>query len=165
MSLIRVFNGKGFEELCELLEENDVDGFVEELVFGIAYRISESKAASTVSLVALEALAQNLGPNPSISIRLEEYYGSIGASASAGLLHRLHAFSGGSQTKLPEMCVTVGSEANQNLMRKGPSRYIKQLLAVLLGLLPRGARVFLVRTWLQVLQALKIRTKWNLGRR
>jgi hypothetical protein len=164
MSLIRVFSGRGFRDLCGLLQESDVDHFVEELLFGISARISEGKAASTVSLVALEAMAQHLGPNPSIAMRLETSYGSIGAGASTSLLHRLHSFSTDKQALPLESCVK-GTVYNKQLSTpKRAGKFIKQVIARLMGLLPRGARALIVRTWLQVLQALKIRTKWHFNR-
>jgi hypothetical protein len=165
MSLIRVFSAPSFGEICGLVGESDLEAFVEELMFGISARIPDSEAASTVSLVALEAMAQHFGPNPSIAKNIETHYASIGASASASLLHRLHMFTGEDGTILPESCVIASADKNRNPPKKWATVLIKQVIARLLGLLPRGARAFLVRAWLKVLQVLKIRTKWHFNRR
>ena len=165
ISLIRVFSAPGFGELCGLVEESDLEAFVEELMFGISARIPDSEAASTVSLVALEAMAQYFGPNPSIAKNIETHYASIGASASASLLHRLHMFTGEAGAIPSESCVIVSTDKSQNSPKNWATVLIKQVLARLLGLLPRGVRAFLVRAWLQVLQVLKIRTKWHFNRR
>jgi len=161
MSLIRVFSTTNFGDLCRSLEENEVEGFVREMLIGLSTRISETRAASTVRLVALEAMAQHLGPNPIIAKELEAVYASIGANASTTLLHRLHTFSTVENISPQESCTSISSEAQSNRPRKWPLALIKQVLARFLGLLPRTVRIFLVRTSLNFLQKLHIKTKWH----
>jgi hypothetical protein len=164
MSLIRVFSSSNFGELCGLVEEGDLEAFVEELLFGISTRISEPEAASKVSLVALEALTQYLGPIPIVAKLLEAHYALIGATASASLLHRLHMFSAYKKKVDQESCAEVSTRLRQNPSVESARVWIRHLLARLLGLLPRRARVLFVRAGLQLLHAFKIRTKWHFNR-
>jgi hypothetical protein len=164
MSLIRVFSASGFRALCGLVHERDLEAFVDELLFGISARISEPEAASKVSLVALEALTQHLGPIPSVAKLLEAHYASTGAIASVSLLHSLHMFTADEKKASKESCAIFFTSPSKGLPMKSAKALIKLLLARLLGILPRGARVFLVRIWLQVLQVFKVRTKWHFNR-
>jgi hypothetical protein len=161
MSLIRVFSAPYFGDLCRSLEENEVEEFVREMLIGLSTRISETRAASTVRLVALEAMAQHLGPNPTIAKELESVYASIGADASTTLLHRLHTFSTVESILPEESCTAISSEAQSNRPRKLAPSLMKQVLARFLGLLPRTARIYLVKTTLSFFHKLHIRTKWD----
>jgi hypothetical protein len=164
MALIRVFNTSNFVDLCRSLEEHEVEGFVSEVLIGLSTRISDPIAASTVSLVALEAMAQHLGPNRTIAERLEPFYASIGASASTMLIHRLHIFSGAGLTPPQESCGAISNESEPHRPRKRVTILTKHVVARFLGVLPRFLRIFLVRTGLKILHKLRIRTKWNFRR-
>jgi hypothetical protein len=161
MSLIRVFNTPNFGKLCRSLEEDEVEVFVREMLVGLSGRISEARAASTVRLVALEAMAQHLGPNATIAKELESIYRSIGAIASTTLLHRLHSFTGTESTPPHESCTAFDSQTQPNQPGNKATTFIKQVLARFLGLLPRNARKFLVKSTLGVFHKLHIKTKWD----
>jgi hypothetical protein len=161
MSLIRVFSTPNFGDLCRSLEEDEVDGFVKEMLIGLSTRISETRAASTVRLVALEAMAQHLGPNATIAKELESIYASIGATASTKLLHRLHTLPTMERTPPQESCNEIHTQAQPNRPRKMTTSLMKQVFARFLGLLPRTTRVFLVKSILSLFHKLNIKTKWD----
>jgi hypothetical protein len=161
MSLIRVFSTTNFRDLCNSLEEDELEVFVKEMLIGISTRISETRAASTVRLVALEAIAQHLGPHATIAKELESIYASIGATASTTLLHRLHTFPSVEITAPQESCTVIRSQSQPNHKKKGATYLIKQVFARFLGLLPRTVRIFLVKSTLSFFHKLRLETKWK----
>jgi hypothetical protein len=166
MALARVFSSAGFGQICNRLGELEIAGFVTALTDGVSHRLRSTAAARETAVLALEIMLDHLGPHSSIVARLEPYYSSIGASAASKLLHELHSFGEPGKSSSGEGCASVIASNvtvynNGRISLKGQAANV---VAKLMGYLPRGVRVVIWKIAMKFLGFFGVKTAWTRDR-
>lgn len=88
-ALVRVFRDQSFKKLCERTDFSQIQAFAEAIDEGITVRIGNLEMRKLLKVIAQESIVEVLGPNPTSSRLLAEYYGSIGDVQATRLLNDL----------------------------------------------------------------------------
>jgi hypothetical protein len=168
MALIRVFRSEGFQRICLGIDESALDNFVTGLSAGIATRLLGKHYVDLCTAVALEAMTEFVGPQPSLAKRLEPIYLGLPAEAAGELLHRLHTEeSASSNSHSKDLRHETNRFAREPLEHHGKSKSksngigLKWVAARLLGLLPGRMSKWLIRSTVLLLNALGLSSKWK----
>jgi len=166
MALVRVFGSAGFGEICKLLSENEIESFVTALIDGVSHRLRSKDAAGEIAVIALELMLEHLGPQSCILARLEPHYSSIGSSAASKLLHDLHSFGEPGEKSSRQSCapLSTSNDTTQPNRISSLKHQAVEIVAKLLGYLPRGARVIVWRAAIKFLGLLGVKTAWTRDR-